>query len=61
MVQLADLFSVPEMGLLCNVTEYFVRNGIDYHPEILFSDVKVTKNQNLAPFNNPQHVILSSF
>ncbi|XP_063974714.1 5'-nucleotidase domain-containing protein 3 [Diachasmimorpha longicaudata] len=40
MVQLADLFSVPEMGLLCNVTEYFIRNGIDYHPEILFRDVK---------------------
>lgn len=41
MVQLADLFSVPEMGLLCNVTEYFIRNHIDYHPEILFRDVKV--------------------
>lgn len=41
MIQLADLFSVPEMGLLCNVTEYFLRNHIDYHPEILFRDVKV--------------------
>lgn len=41
MVQLADLFSVPEMGLLCNVAEYFERNHIDYHPEILFRDVKV--------------------
>ncbi|CAD6203820.1 GSCOCG00009815001-RA-CDS [Cotesia congregata] len=40
MVQLADLFSVPEMGLLCNVTEYFLQNQIDYHPEILFRDVK---------------------
>ncbi|XP_033225206.1 5'-nucleotidase domain-containing protein 3 isoform X1 [Belonocnema kinseyi] len=40
MVQLADLFSVPEMVLLCNVTEYFLRNHIDYHPEILFRDVK---------------------
>ena len=43
MVQLADLFSVPEMGLLCNVTEYFLRNHIDYHPEILFRDVKVNQ------------------
>lgn len=42
MVQLADLFSVPEMGLLCNVTEYFLQNHIDYHPEILFRDVKVS-------------------
>ncbi|XP_071441544.1 5'-nucleotidase domain-containing protein 3 isoform X2 [Hetaerina americana] len=40
MVQMADLFSVPEMGLLCNVTEYFLSKGIDYHPEILFHDVK---------------------
>lgn len=66
MVQLADLFSVPEMGLLCNVTEYFVRNGIDYHPEILFSDVKnsvqsshpimhgiVTQNVKDYIFENP--------
>ncbi|XP_008200601.1 5'-nucleotidase domain-containing protein 3 isoform X1 [Tribolium castaneum] len=40
MVQLADLFSVPEMGLICNVADYFERNHIDYHPEILFRDVK---------------------
>ncbi|XP_055922442.1 5'-nucleotidase domain-containing protein 3 [Eupeodes corollae] len=40
MVQLADLFSVPEMCLLCNVAEYFEKNHIDYHPEILFDDVK---------------------
>ncbi|XP_050314176.1 5'-nucleotidase domain-containing protein 3 isoform X1 [Anthonomus grandis grandis] len=40
MVQLADLFSVPEMGLICNVTDYFETNHIDYHPEILFRDVK---------------------
>ncbi|CAG9581570.1 unnamed protein product [Danaus chrysippus] len=40
MVHLADLFSVPEMGLLCNVAEFFIKNQIDYHPEILFLDVK---------------------
>lgn len=40
MIQLADLFSVPEMGLLCNVAEYFEKQKIDYHPEILFRDVK---------------------
>ncbi|XP_012256131.1 5'-nucleotidase domain-containing protein 3 isoform X2 [Athalia rosae] len=40
MVQLADLFSVPEMSLICNVAEYFLKNHIDYHPEILFRDVK---------------------
>lgn len=40
MVQLADLFSVPEMTLLCNVAEYFIQNGKSYHPEILFRDIK---------------------
>lgn len=40
MVQLADLFSVPEMCLLCNVAEFFIQNGKSYHPEILFRDVK---------------------
>lgn len=40
MVQLADLFSVPEMCLLCNVAQYFESNHIDYHPEIMFHDVK---------------------
>ncbi|XP_037952974.1 5'-nucleotidase domain-containing protein 3-like [Teleopsis dalmanni] len=40
MVQLADLFSVPEMCLLCNVAEYFEKKHIDYHPEILFHDIK---------------------
>lgn len=49
MIQLADLFSVPEMSLLCNVTEYFLQNHIDYHPEILFRDVKVSnQSYNLA-------------
>lgn len=41
MVQLADLFSVPEISLLCNVAEYFENQQINYHPEILFRDVKV--------------------
>lgn len=41
MIHLADLFSVPEMGLMCNVAEFFIKNNIDYHPAILFLDVKV--------------------
>lgn len=40
MVQLADLFSVPEMSLLCNVAHYFESNHVDYNPENLFRDVK---------------------
>lgn len=40
MVQLSDLFSVPEISLLCNVAEYFEKKQLSYHPEILFRDVK---------------------
>lgn len=39
MKQLNDLFSVPEMCLLSNVTEYFIQNNISFHPEILYLDV----------------------
>lgn len=42
MKQLNDLFSVPEVCLLANVTEYFIRNKIPYCPEILFYDVQVS-------------------
>lgn len=42
MKQLNDLFSVPEICLLANVTEYFIRNNIPYCPEILFYDVQVS-------------------
>lgn len=41
MIQLSDLFSVPEISLLCNVAEYFQKKQLNYHPEILFRDVKV--------------------
>lgn len=50
MIQLADLFSVPEMYLMCTVTEYFHRNHIDYHPEILFRDVQVSPSDTYAEF-----------
>lgn len=41
MKQLNDLFSVPEISLLSNVTEYFIQNSVSYCPEILFNDVQV--------------------
>lgn len=46
MVQLADLFSVPEISLLCNVAEYFEKEQLNYHPEILFRDVKVSSSSS---------------
>ncbi|CAM1332795.1 NT5DC3 (predicted) [Pycnogonum litorale] len=68
MVQLSDLFSVPEMVLLSNVTEFFEKNNIPYHPQILFQDVKfsvseihpqmhniITRDENIAYYleSNP--------
>jgi hypothetical protein len=50
MIQLADLFSVPEMYLLSTVTDFFHRHHIDYHPEILFRDVQVSLRENLMKF-----------
>nr|CAD7446046.1 unnamed protein product [Timema bartmani] len=52
MIQLADLFSVPEMGLLCNVAEYFEKNHIEYHPEILFRDVKKSVQSSHSIMHN---------
>lgn len=51
MVQLADLFSVPEINLLCNVSQYFQQQQLNYHPEILFSDVKV-RSLKMTTFHN---------
>ncbi len=51
MAQLADLFSLPEMNLLCNVTQYLHQNAIDYHPESLFRDVKVATAYNFSFYN----------
>lgn len=48
MQQLNDLFSLPEMGLLTNVTEYFENHGVAYHPENLFWDVR-TAIQSIHP------------
>lgn len=39
MKQLNDLFSVPEMCLLSNTTEFFIQNSIPFYPEILYHDV----------------------
>lgn len=54
MVQLADLFSVPEISLLCNVAEYFEKAQLNYHPEILFRDVKVSRITSISIFNKIQ-------
>jgi hypothetical protein len=56
MVQLADLFSVPEMNLLCNVLEYLYRNNIDYHPQSLFWDVK----ESVQSIHPVMHQIVAS-
>jgi len=41
MAHLADLFSIPEMCLLSQVTQHFMDNKLTYHSVSLFNDVKV--------------------
>ena len=38
--QLMDIFSIPEMMLLANVVDYFVKKNIPYDPRILFENVQ---------------------
>ena len=52
MKQLNDLFSVPEMCLISNVTEYFIQNNIPYYPEILYHDVTVILESTRIQFLN---------
>ncbi|CAG0887191.1 unnamed protein product [Darwinula stevensoni] len=40
MVQLADLFALPAMSLLSNITTHFLSNNIEFQPGVLFSDVE---------------------
>ena len=41
MKQFMDIFSLPEMTLLCCVNDYFMKHNIDYEPVHLYKDVKV--------------------
>lgn len=43
MAHLADLFSLPEMCLLSQVTQYFLDHNLPYHSVSLFNDVKVSQ------------------
>ncbi|KAG9340038.1 hypothetical protein JZ751_022149 [Albula glossodonta] len=40
MKQFMDIFSLPEMTLLCCVNDYFMKHNIDYEPVHLYKDVK---------------------
>ncbi|XP_067091432.1 5'-nucleotidase domain-containing protein 3 [Osmerus mordax] len=40
MKQYMDIFSLPEMTLLCCVNDYFMKHNIDYEPVHLYKDVK---------------------
>ncbi|XP_035257324.1 5'-nucleotidase domain-containing protein 3-like isoform X2 [Anguilla anguilla] len=40
MKQFMDIFSLPEMTLLCCVSDYFMKHNIDYEPVHLYKDVK---------------------
>ncbi|KAM6960656.1 5'-nucleotidase domain-containing protein 3 [Aplochiton taeniatus] len=40
MKQYMDIFSLPEMTLLCCVNDFFMKHNIDYEPVHLYKDVK---------------------
>ena len=40
MKQANDLFSVPGICILSQVSEFFEQNNISYHPEMLFFDIQ---------------------
>uniref|UniRef100_G3P6U1 5'-nucleotidase domain containing 3 n=1 Tax=Gasterosteus aculeatus aculeatus TaxID=481459 RepID=G3P6U1_GASAC len=40
MKQFMDIFSLPEMTLLCCVNDFFMKHNIDYEPVHLYKDVK---------------------
>ena len=41
-VHLVDNFAKPVMCLLCDVIQWFVENDIDYEPESIYMDVRVS-------------------
>lgn len=43
MKQFMDIFSLPEMTLLCCVNDFFMKHNIDYEPVHLYKDVKVSR------------------
>ncbi|XP_076435703.1 5'-nucleotidase domain-containing protein 2-like [Babylonia areolata] len=40
MHQMIDLFAIPEISLISQITEYFNQNGIAYDPEYVFYDIR---------------------
>ena len=40
MVQLMDFFAVPEIGLLANLTQFFLDNKVDFVPQYVYYDVR---------------------
>ena len=42
MHQFVDIFAIPEISLIAQVIEFFRNNGIEYDPEYVFWDVRVS-------------------
>ncbi|VDO68514.1 unnamed protein product [Schistosoma margrebowiei] len=42
MIQLMDLFRLPEINLVCSIIDFFDRHGIDYKPVYVYQDVSAT-------------------
>ena len=42
MHQFVDIFAIPEISLIAQAIEFFRNNGIEYDPEYVFWDVRVS-------------------
>ncbi|KRX88553.1 5'-nucleotidase domain-containing protein 3, partial [Trichinella pseudospiralis] len=59
MGQLLDLFSLPEIGLLSNVIEYFENNSIPYNSLSILHDVRTATGQ-IHSTGEMHHAILKN-
>ena len=49
-VHLVDNFAKPVMCLLADVVQWFLDNGIDYEPESIYTDVRVSLKIDFSSF-----------
>ena len=50
MHQFVDIFAIPEISLVAQVIDFFRRDNIQYDPEYVFWDVRVSKKHSVYNF-----------
>jgi FMN phosphatase YigB (HAD superfamily) len=57
LVQLNDMFSLPEICLLADIIQYFKDQKIQFHPRNLYNDVRACAESIHAPSDHMPHGI----